>query len=69
MSRNSQSRPFLVVSTFSRRIDAHPRIVQKWLRDGRIPGAYLEGGTWLIPSWAKRPAPRRQRRNANVCLG
>jgi len=62
----SYPRPFQIVSTFALRVDAHPRVVQKWLRDGRIPGAYLEGSIWLIPSWAKRPAPRRKNRGVDV---
>ncbi|MBR3284265.1 MAG: hypothetical protein IKI60_02995, partial [Alloprevotella sp.] len=37
------------------------RRVASMCKDGRIPGAYKEGGTWYIPADAERPTDGRVR--------
>ncbi|MBO4541341.1 MAG: Fic family protein [Bacilli bacterium] len=39
------------------------RSVRLYCAEGRIPGAYMEGKTWMIPEDAKKPA--RQKRHTN----
>ena len=36
-----------------------PRRVQIFLQQGRIPGAYKVGRTWIVPGGAKRPKDAR----------
>ena len=40
------------------------RRVASMCKDGRIPGAYKEGGTWYIPADAEKPIDRRVRTGA-----
>ena len=42
--------------------DVSERSVRLYCAEGRIPGAYMEGKTWMIPGDAKKPA--RQKRHA-----
>ena len=36
-------------------------MVSKLCKDGRIPGAYKNGKTWMIPEGAQKPTNTRRR--------
>ncbi len=39
----------------AQRLDVTTRAVQKWAKEGRLPGAYMVGKMWCIPKNAKEP--------------
>lgn len=43
----------LTVNDYAERADLSPRQVQRYLADGRLPGARKIGGKWLIPATAR----------------
>jgi len=43
----------LTVNDYAERADLSARQVQRYLADGRLPGARKIGGKWLIPSTAR----------------
>lgn len=44
-----------------------PRTVYTWLRDGKVPGSYKQGGKWLInrdevlAAWSGKRIPRKRK--------
>ena len=46
---------FITVSQFAREYGISERTVRNWCAVGKIPGAFLSGKTWIIPSGAALP--------------
>lgn len=59
-------RPYLSLSDFARACGVSRPTAWEWLHTGRVPGAYLSGRQWFIPSWAKRPASRRKKQGVDA---
>ena len=45
----------MTVRTFAQLCDVDERTVQRWLRDGRLPGAVKTNRGWVIPSTTVMP--------------
>lgn len=46
---------FLTVCDIASKWEVSPRKIQLYCKEGRIPGAFKQGGVWFIPSQATRP--------------
>lgn len=54
--------PPITCTEAAERHDVTPRRIQRLANDGRIPGAKLHAGVWLIPSdFTVLPPPKRKR--------
>lgn len=47
---------YITISQAAKRWNVSPRSVRQYCQDCRIPGAFLEGKSWLIPDYAAKPA-------------
>ena len=59
---------FLSVSEIAKLWNLSERSVRNYCAEGRIPGAYLVGKTWMIPSDAVKPDRKTRLSNSKITL-
>lgn len=54
-----QNEVMLTVRQYAQEVERDERTVQRWLRDGKLPGVVQTNHGWLIPSGTPRPESRK----------
>ena len=57
---------YISISEFARKYEVAERTVRYWCTTGKIPGAFLTGKTWNIPSEAEPPAKGKSRKESQL---